>query len=131
MVAQRLPNRAWAAKMVSSSAGEKGLCSTFGLSWLHHLSLQDFPDLPLMYRLIRDQFLGPYRSTRRVKIRSSSALHGPLILSALWVSLGILLLPEKDDSEEEESEDEVEEEHILIASIKREKLRVMQKKQRV
>lgn len=71
-----------------------------------------------MYRLIRDQFLGPYRSTSRVKILSSSALHGPLILSAFWVVLGVLL-PEKDDSEDEESEDEVElEEHLFIASIK-------------
>lgn len=109
MVAQRFPNRAWAAKMVSSSAGENGLCATLGLNWLHHLSLHDFPDLPLIYRLIRDQFLGPYRSTSLVNILSSSALHGPLILSDLWVALGVLLLPDKDDSEDDDSEDEVEE----------------------
>lgn len=119
MVAQRLPSRAWAAKMVSSSAGENGLCSTCGLNWLHHLSLHDFPDLPFMYRLIRDQFFGPHLSTRVIKMRSSSALHGPLTLSALWTALGVLSLPAKDDSdEEEEPEDEVEEEHLLIASIK-------------
>lgn len=52
-------------------------------------------------------------------MRSSSALHGPLTLSALWTALGVLSLPAKDDSdEEEEPKDEVEEEHLLIASIK-------------
>lgn len=48
MVAHRFPNRAWAAKIVSSSVGENGRCSTFGLNWLHHLSRHDFPDRPLM-----------------------------------------------------------------------------------
>jgi hypothetical protein len=48
MVAHLFPYRAWAAKMVSSSAGEKGRRSTLGLSWLHHLSLHDFPDQPFM-----------------------------------------------------------------------------------
>ncbi|KAG5018336.1 hypothetical protein JHK87_014191 [Glycine soja] len=57
---------------------------------------------------MRDQFRGPYRSTSPVRIRSSSALHGPLILSGL---LGL-------DSEEQQSEEEeVEEELLLVASI--------------
>lgn len=68
-----------------------------------------------MWRLIKDQFLGPYLSTRRVKTRSSSALHGPLILSGLLGFLGVL--PDKEDSEEEESDEEVEDEHLFIASI--------------
>uniref|UniRef100_A0A803QW97 Uncharacterized protein n=1 Tax=Cannabis sativa TaxID=3483 RepID=A0A803QW97_CANSA len=112
MVAQRLPYWACAASMVSSSAGEKGLCSTLGLSWLHHLSRHDLPDLPFMYRLIKDQFLAPYRSTSRVRIRSSSVLHGPLIRSGLFPFLGTLLFPE--DSEDDESDDDVVEDvHLL------------------
>lgn len=95
--------------MVSSSSGEKGRCSTLGLSWLHHLSLQDFPDRPFMYLLIKDQFLAPYFSTSRVRILSSSALHGPFILSGLLASLGVLLEESEDDESDEE---DVADEHL-------------------
>ncbi|KAL0438662.1 UNVERIFIED_CONTAM: hypothetical protein Slati_2349200 [Sesamum latifolium] len=53
MVAHRF--RTSHARLVVSAA-EKGRCSTFGLSWLHHRNRQDFPDRPFMYLLIRDQF---------------------------------------------------------------------------
>lgn len=54
-----------------------------------------------------DQFLAPCCSTSRVKILSSSALHGPLILSSLFWFV----------SEEHESDDDVVvEELLLIAS---------------
>ncbi|KAJ0889857.1 hypothetical protein HanRHA438_Chr09g0417391 [Helianthus annuus] len=65
--------------MVSSSAGENGRWCTSGLSWLHHRSLHDLPDRPFIYLLIWDQFRAPYRSTNRVKILSSSPVHGPFI----------------------------------------------------
>lgn len=48
-----------------------------------------------MDRLIRVQFLGPCFSTNRVRIRSSSELHGPFILSDLLES----------DHDDEESDD--------------------------
>lgn len=119
MVAHRLPNFAWAAKMVSSSAGENGRCSTLGLSWLHHRSRQDFPDRPFMYLLINDQFRGPYRSTSRVRILSSSALQGPLILSGRFPSRGAFPPAENDDSDDDESEDVEEVDELLLnASMK-------------
>nr|GMD89024.1 Ribosomal protein L41 [Ipomoea batatas] len=106
--------------MVSSSAGEKDRCSTLGLSWLHHRSRQDFPDRPFIYLLINDQFLGPYRSTRRVRILSSSALHGPLILSALFPSRAAFPPAENEDSDEDESDDVEEVDELLLnASIER------------
>nr|GME09283.1 Ribosomal protein L41 [Ipomoea batatas] len=106
--------------MVSSSAGEKDRCSTLGLSWLHHRSRQDFPDRPFIYLLINDQFLGPYRSTSRVRILSSSALHGPLILSALFPSRAAFPPAENEDSDEDESDDVEEVDELLLnASIER------------
>lgn len=53
-----------------------------------------------MYLLIRDQFRAPNRSTNRVRIRSSSALHGPLIRSDFGEK-------SEDVSEEEELAEEV------------------------
>uniref|UniRef100_A0A7N0V127 Uncharacterized protein n=1 Tax=Kalanchoe fedtschenkoi TaxID=63787 RepID=A0A7N0V127_KALFE len=106
--------------MVSSSSAENWRCSTRGLSWLHHLRRHDFPDLPLMWRLIKDQLLAPCFSTRRVRTRSSSALHGPLICSDLGHVLGVVLptlLPaEMEASEVEESDEEVEHECRRIAA---------------
>lgn len=62
-----------------------------------------------MYWLMSDQFRGPYRSTSRVNTLSSSALHGPLVLSGLFLAFSV-----KDDSDDEESEEEEEyEEHLL------------------
>ena len=92
MVAHLLPNRAWARKMVLSSSGVKGRCSTWGDSWLHQRRRHDLPDLPGMDLLIKDQFLGPCFWTNRVKASSSSGLHGPLILG-MFVIMACLPFP--------------------------------------
>ncbi|KAJ0889064.1 hypothetical protein HanRHA438_Chr09g0408861 [Helianthus annuus] len=85
MVAHLLPKRAWARRMVSSSSGVKARCSTCGDSWLHHRNRQDLPDLPGMFLLTSDQFLGPCCSTSCWSMWSSSGLHGPLIRSMSFV----------------------------------------------
>ena len=58
-----------------------------------------------------DQFLAPCCSTSLVKILSSSALHGPLILSSLFWFVGF-------DSEEHESDDDVAVEELLFIASK-------------
>ncbi|GER40888.1 fatty acid oxidation complex subunit alpha [Striga asiatica] len=57
----------------------------------------------------------PYRSTSRVRIRSSFTLHGPLILSGISRFPGNLLEDELADDESEE--DELASEHLLNRSI--------------
>lgn len=107
--------------MASSSAAEKGRCWILGLSWLHHLRRQDFPERPAMYLLMRDQFRAPCRSTKRVRIRSSSALHGPLILSDL---LCFVLAPDNDDvSEDVSDDDELPDEMSILEILERERER--------
>lgn len=81
MVAHLLPNLAWARRMVSSSSGVKGRCSTCGESWLHHRRRHDLPDRPGMDLLMSDQLRAPWRPTSRCSASSSSGLHGPLIRS--------------------------------------------------
>ena len=81
MVAHLLSNLAWARRMVSSSSGVKGRCSTCGESWLHHRRRHDLPDRPGMDLLMRDQLRAPWRPTRRCSASSSSGLQGPLIRS--------------------------------------------------
>ena len=85
MVAHLLPNRAWARIIVSSSSDVNALCSTWGESWLHHLNRHDFPDLPGMDLLIKDQLRGPCFCTSFCKASSSSGLHGPLIRSTSFL----------------------------------------------
>lgn len=96
MIAHLLPNWAWAWIMVSSSSGVKGRCWTSGESWLHHRSLQDFPDRPGIDLLIKDQFLGPYVWTSRCKASSSPGLHGPLIRSKSFLVDGIEIYKNKN-----------------------------------
>ena len=58
----------------------KGLRVRQGSSWLHHLSLQDFPDLPGIPRAIKLQFLAPNLLTSWLSTASSSGDHGPFTL---------------------------------------------------
>jgi len=59
----------------------KGLRLTEGSSWLHHRRRQDLPDLPLIPRAMRLQFLAPNLLTRRLRMASSSGDQGPFTLS--------------------------------------------------
>ena len=70
-----------------------------------------------MYLLMSDQFLAPNRSTSRVRIRSSSALHGPLIFSGLFTSLGALA-PFNEESDDDESDEVFVDKHKLNGSIR-------------
>ena len=77
--AQRFPSVIWHSKIVRSSFSFQASFEMFGLRWLCHRSRHCFPILPGRLDAINDHFFAPYFSTNSTTLRSSSAVHGPLI----------------------------------------------------